>query len=265
MSDQRPPDSLTRHLREMAPHRALLRAVEARLMSTVPLLHPVLDVGCGDGHFASVAYQEPIDVGLDLLERDLREAAARGPTVYRVLVRASATALPFRDEAFATVVSNCVIEHIPDIDAALREISRVLQPGGTFAATMPSEHFPEYLLGTTLARRAGLDRVGRAYGAWFNRISYHYHVDPPEVWQQRFAAAGLAVTEHCYYFSPAAHRAFDLAHYLGVPNLVSKRLFGRWVLHPMQAKPFERWYRRYYEEALPEAGAYQFVRCVKQG
>lgn len=265
MSDKVPPDYLTRHLREMAPHRALLRAVEARLMSTVPLLHPVLDVGCGDGHFASVAYQEPIDVGLDLLERDLREAAARGPAVYQALVRASATALPFKDAAFATVISNCVIEHIPDIDAALREIARVLRPGGTFAATMPSEHYPEYLLGATLARRAGLDRLGRAYGAWFNRISHHYHVDPPEVWRQRLAAAGLTVTEHCYYFSPAAHRAFDAAHYLGVPNLVSKRLFGRWVLHPIQARPFEWWYRRYHEEALPEAGAYQFVRCVKQG
>ena len=31
-----------------------------------------------------------------------------------------------------------------------------------------------------------------------------------------------------------------------------------------QARPLERWYRRYYEEPLPEVGAYQFVRCVKR-
>jgi len=259
------PDFLTRHLREMAPHRALLRSVEARFMSSVPLIHPVLDVGCGDGHFASVAYNEPIDVGIDPMRRDLREAAERRPVVYRHLVQASATEMPFPDGAFATVVSNCVLEHIPDINAALREIARVLRPGGTFATTLPSEHYPEYLLGATVARRLGLERLGHAYGAFFNRISYHYHVDPPAVWRDRFAAVGLEVVEHHYYFSPAAHRAFDLAHYLGVPNLLSKRLLGRWVLHPLQAKPLEWWYRRYFEEPLPPVGAYQFVRCVKAG
>src|SRR5215213_7245374 len=225
----------TRHLREMAPHRALLRAVECNLMGSLPLVHPVLDVGCGDGHFASVAYAEPIDVGIDVLDRALTEAAARGPAVYRELVKASATALPFRDGAFGTVVSNSSLEHIPDIDRAVSEIARVLRTGGTFATTLPSEHYPEYLMGATLARRIGLAGVARGYGALFNRISYHYYVDPPEVWRSRL--------------SPAAHRAFDLAHYLGVPNLLSKRLLGKWVLHPLQAKPLEWWYRRYYEEA----------------
>jgi SAM-dependent methyltransferase len=256
-------DFLIRHLREMAPHRALLRAVEAKFMSQIPLVHPVLDVGCGDGHFASVAYGEAIDVGLDPMERDLREAATRRPAVYRDLVKASATAMPFPDGTFGTVVSNCVIEHIPDVTATLSEIARVLRPGGTFATTLPSEHYPEYLLGATAARRVGLEGLGRAYGSFFNRISHHEHVDPPEVWQERLAATGLEVVEHRYYFSPAAHRTFDLAHYIGVPNLISKRLLGKWVLHPVQTKPLEWWYRRYYEEPLPEAGAYQFVRCVK--
>jgi len=44
--------------------------------------------------------------------------------------------------------------------------------------------------------------------------------------------------------------AFDLAHYIGIPNLVTKRLRGEWVLHPLQTKPLEFVYRRYYDEAL---------------
>lgn len=257
-------DFLTRHLQEMAPHRALLRAVEAKFMSQIELVHPVLDIGCGDGHFASVAYREPLDVGLDLLDRDLNEAATRRPAVYLDLVKASATKMPFPDGAFGTVVSNCVIEHIPDVDATISEIARVLRPGGTFATTLPSEHYPEYLLGATVARRVGLNSLGRAYGNFFNTISHHHHVDPPEVWRQRLDDVGLDMVEHHYYFSPAAHRTFDLAHYIGVPNLISKRLLGNWVLHPLQTKPLERWYRRYYDEPLPDAGAYQFVRCVKR-
>lgn len=261
---QKDRDYLTRHLQEMAPHRALLRAVECRFMGRVPLVHPVLDVGCGDGHFASVAYDEPIDVGLDPMDRDLREAATRIPDVYLEVVKGSATDMPFDDGSFATVVSNCVIEHIPDVDATLREISRVLQPGGAFATTLPSEHYPDYLLGSTLPRRLGLDRLGTAYGDFFNRISHHEHVDTIATWTERLDAVGLDVVEHAYYFSPAAHRVFDMAHYIGVPNLITKRLFGKWVVHPAQAKVLDRWYRRYYDEPLPETGAYQFVRCVKR-
>lgn len=247
----------------MAPHRAILRAVECKFMGRVPLARPALDVGCGDGHFASIAYDDlPLDVGIDVLPRDLLEAARR-TGVYRKVMYASATELPFADAAFNTVVSNCVIEHIPDNDAVLREISRVLKPGGTFAATLPSEMFGEFLLGSTIFRALGLQRLNRAYGDFFNRISHHHHIYSPAVWRARLAAVGLDVEEQTYYFSAAAHRRFDLSHYLGVPHLISKRLFGRWVLFDGQRRWFDRWLRPFYEEPLPQAGAYQFVRCRK--
>ena len=57
-------------------------------------------------------------------------------------IRGDATRLPFADGAFDVVVTSEVLEHIHDDDAALRELSRVLAPGGTFAATVPS-WFPE--------------------------------------------------------------------------------------------------------------------------
>jgi SAM-dependent methyltransferase len=257
-------DYLTQQLRTMAPHRAILRAVECKLMGQVPFAHPVLDIGCGDGHFASIAYRETLDAGIDVMARDLPEAASRFG-VYKQVFFASATALPFADDAFATVVSNCVIEHIPDNLAVLREIARVLEPGGIFAATLPSEHFAEYLFGATLFRRLRLRNLSDAYGNFFNRISHHYHVYSPAVWRERLAAVGLSVEEQTYYFSPAAHRRFDLSHYLGVPNLLSKRLLGRWVLFDYQVKLCDRWLRPYYEEPMPATGAYQFVRCRKPG
>ena len=256
-------DYLREQLRDMAPHRAVLRAVECRFMAQVPLTSPVLDIGCGDGHFASIAYDKlPVDIGVDVMVRDLPEAAARHG-VYRQVMFASGVALPFADRSFNTVISNCVIEHIPDNRAMLAEISRVLRPGGVFATTLPSEHFGEYLLGATLLRKIGLGKLGEGYGAFFNRISNHYHVYPPEEWRRRLAAVGLQVEEHIYYFSAAAHRRFDLSHYLGVPNLISKRLLGRWMLFDAQRELFERWLRPFYEEPLPAAGAYQFLQCRK--
>ena len=260
-----PSDHLDRQLATMAPHRAVLRAVECRLMGAVTLDAPVLDIGCGDGHFASIAYTKPIDAGVDLRLTELREAAAR-PGVFATVTGADAARLPFRDGAFATVLSNCALEHIDDLDATLAEIARVLRPGGTFAATLPSEHFRDSLLGSTALRRLGLRRSAAAYGRWFDRISVHRHVYPPAEWARRLAAHGLDPVEQSYYFSAAATRAFDACHWLGAGHLVSRKLTGRWVAHPAMARPFRRWLTRFYAEPLPQpVGAYQFVCAVRRG
>jgi len=255
------------HLRTVPVHRALIRATEACLFSTVDLPRPLLDVGCGDGHFAAMVHSEPVDAGIDLRANDVRAAATRG--VYRTLAVASATALPFPDASFASVMSNCVLEHIPPLDAALREISRVLRPGGTFVCSVPSPHFARYLLGATLPRAVGLDALGAAYGRFFNRLSHHYHTDSLEVWRERLAAAGLAVVRWRGYLSQEAMWLFDLSHYYGTPTLVSKWLLKRWVLWPDKVRwwPPERWLARrlvrYCEEDPGLAGAYLFLVCRK--
>lgn len=257
-------DFLTRQLATMAPHRAILRAVECRLMSTVDRRGSVLDIGCGDGHFASIAYDSPVDVGIDLQQSELIEASER-PDVYRHVARADASSLCFADDSFDTVLSNCAIEHMPDLDAVISEVARVLRPGGTFATTLPSEHFAELLLGSTVLRRVGLKRASAAYGRFFNRISYHFHIYSPSEWGERWSAAGFDVAHQHYYFSPRAHRAFDLCHYLSVPNLITRKLTGKWVLHPALTRPFDRWLRRFYDEPLTQPiGAYQFLVAVRR-
>lgn len=58
------------------------------------------------------------------------------------VLRGDATALPFPDATFDAVVTSEVLEHIPDDVTALAELSRVLKPGGTLAATVPTS-WPE--------------------------------------------------------------------------------------------------------------------------
>ena len=87
-----------------------------------------LEVGCGTGlimdrlrgDFGSIA-------GIDLSPGMLAHAEAKGLDV-RV---ASATELPFDDASFDVVYSFKVLAHVEGIDRALREIHRVLVPGGT--------------------------------------------------------------------------------------------------------------------------------------
>jgi len=255
-------DYLSANLREVPAFRALLRGIEARLFAELgPWEPPVLDVGCGDGHFVSVAFDASLFIGFDLQQAIVKEAASRH--VYQHVMVASATAMPFADASFSTVISNCVIEHIPDLDSALAEIHRVLRPGGRLAFTVPSHYFAEFLLGSTLLRRLGALHLAVGYGRWFNRHSRHYHTYAPEVWERRLMLHGFEIVHWRYYMSAAGHRAFDLAHYLSVPALITRKLTGRWVLwyDPVTSALLQRWLRPYYAETFPEKGAYIFFDC----
>ena len=103
---------------------------------------PVLDVGCGDGHFASVAFERPLDVGLDPWEGPIDEAARRGG--YRMLVQADGGQAPFPAGCFNSAISNSVLEHIPHIEAAPAEQTAcLLRPGAPFIFCVPNPLLPQ--------------------------------------------------------------------------------------------------------------------------
>ncbi len=265
MSDD---DLLRRHLREVPAFRALLRATEGRFYADLlPLEGPVLDLGSGDGHFSAVALaaaRHPLTAGIDPDATMLREASGRG--AYQGLAQALGGALPFGDGRFRTVVSNSVLEHIPEVEPVLAEVSRVLSRGGRFIFCVPSDHFAELLLSPRLLRQLRLESLARAYERFFNRISRHKHCDGPQVWKPRLHSIGLDVVEWFYYFSARATAALEVGHYIGLPNLIARKLVGRWVWFPdgLGVTLTERWLRPLYEERLPKVGAYLFFVAEKR-
>ena len=109
------------------------------------LLRPgmrVLDAGCGRGrHCHALALAGVIAVGVDLSLDDVRAArdewSAIAPDMPCVVARADTARLPFADGAFDRVVCSEVLEHLPDWQAALAELDRVLKPGGLIALSVP--------------------------------------------------------------------------------------------------------------------------------
>jgi ubiquinone/menaquinone biosynthesis C-methylase UbiE len=259
-------DYLGLHIRDLPYFRSLMRAVEARFYQDIDLPAPVLDVGCGDGHFATIAFDKRLDVGLDPWAGPIREASARG--VYNLLTQADGGRMPFPDQYFASAISNSVLEHIPHVEAVLVETGRVLKPGAPFVFCVPNHNFlPALSIGRAIDR-IGLSSLADAYRAFFNRISRHYHCDPPEVWQARLDQAGFEVARWWHYYSPRALNVSEWGHYFGLPNLVTRKLTGKWIWGPTRWSLglIDRLIRPYYEEPpICEEGVCTFYIARRKG
>ncbi|MEA3351650.1 MAG: class I SAM-dependent methyltransferase [Chloroflexota bacterium] len=258
-SNSQSKDYLWLHLRDLPYFRALLRAVEARFYDDIDLPAPVLDLGCGDGHFADITFEQRLDVGIDPWWRPLQQA--HRCDAYQDVAQSDGATMSFPDAHFASAVSNSVLEHIPHIDAVLLELARVLEPGAPLIFCVPNHNFLRFLSVGRAFDRIGLRPLGNAYREFFNRISRHHHCDPPEVWKSRLEQAGFQIERWWHYFSPAALRVLEWGHYFGVPAWVSHAITGRWIIAPTawNLALTRRLVQPYYDEApQQEQGAYTF-------
>jgi SAM-dependent methyltransferase len=249
-------DYLFLHLRDLPYFRALIRAVEATYYQDLPLPAPVYDVGCGDGHFASLAFDREIDVGLDPWHDPIHQA--RGYGGYRELVEADGAKAPFPGNSFASAISNSVLEHIPHVDEVLAETARVLRPGAPFYFCVPN---PRYLSELSISRL-----LGKGYTEWFRRISRVHHADWPEAWQGRLEEAGFELLRWWDYFSPAAMRVLEWGHYFGLPSLIVHVLTGKWLISRARWNIWltERFVRRYASAEPVADGTFTFYVAKKR-
>jgi SAM-dependent methyltransferase len=156
----------------------------------------ILDLGCGFGRHAFEAARRGADVvaldaGRDEVEGVKAMFAAmvaagelEAATLHTAAVQGDALHLPFPDGAFDRVICSEVLEHIPDDVGAMRELTRVLRPGGTMAVTVP---------------RFGPELVNWALSdAYHNVPGGHIRIYRRSVLSARLVSVGLQVTGHHY-------------------------------------------------------------------
>ncbi len=257
-------DFVWAHIRTLPYFRSLLRSVEAEFYQDVDLPSPVLDVGAGDGHFASIALPRPVEVGLDPHLPSLRESRRRG--CYRLLVASGGHRMPFADASFASAFSNSVLEHIPQVEGVLSEIGRVLRPGAPFLFTVPNDAFPDSLSVSGKLRHWGAAGLAQRYQGFFVRISRHHNMLDEQGWGERLWEAGLEVVRTFRYFPPRSLHAMEWGHYFGAPCLPPRLLTGRWILAPYRWNLWltERIVRRYYDASPRADGAYSCYLARKR-
>lgn len=191
--------------------------IEARHLIDLARVVPgarVLEIGCGGGGLLRLLGERGADVvGVDTLDTALDLARKRLNTdehrpAQKDLVRVGDdAALPFHDSAFDAVIGQHVIEHLPDVDAALREYKRVLKTSGHIALATPNARHPD--------------------PAHFSDAD-HTRIFAPRELQQAAERAGFVI-DTCYTIFPflshvralrgfgiIAHRVFQHAPYFSI-------------------------------------------------
>jgi ubiquinone/menaquinone biosynthesis C-methylase UbiE len=165
----------------------------------------VLDVGCGQGidlaHYARCGARA---TGIDLTPRHVELARAHlgALGLEAEVVQGDAEKQPFADDSFDRVSSNGVLHHTPDMSAALREIHRVLRPGGEARVIVYNRRSLHYVFNQVLfagVLKGGLWRERSMAGVLSAGVEYSsvgarplVRVYSPRQVQSMMRAAGFA-------------------------------------------------------------------------
>jgi SAM-dependent methyltransferase len=164
-----------------APHPLITRARLSEILDPRPG-ERILEVGPGTGYYTlDVAESikpdgelDILDLQQEMLDHTMRRAAERG-LVNLTPTRSDATALPYEDGTFDAAFLVTVLGEIPDQEAAMRELTRVLKPGGRLVVgeVVGDPHYVRLAPMRLRASGAGLGyerRVGSPLG-YFARFS----------------------------------------------------------------------------------------------
>jgi ubiquinone/menaquinone biosynthesis C-methylase UbiE len=204
----------------------------------------MLDIACGTGTITDLVLEARPGIGvsgIDISHESLLLAqqhfAGREPACRPRLVEGSAAALPFPAASFDAAIMGNAIHNLPDAGALLREIRRVLRPGGVFAfntsfyaGTFPpgTERFYHLWLRHAVSRLMAEDRARRARGEAgvprtrrVGRPAFSVRWRTPAEWSDELRGAGFAATRFAERTVMMSHRSFALVGaYAGLASVL---------------------------------------------
>ncbi len=199
-------------LRRLGPSLALWRGAEIAALRRQCFERPILDLGCGDGIVTSYVLNH-VDIGLDPDPHALAKASHTG--IYDRLMALAVERAPLPEHGVGTVLSNSVLEHIAQIDGVLAAVARVLEPGGRFVFTVPTDAFARWLA-----------LPSARYSQRRNRQLAHLNLWTVQEWAEHLGRAGLDLEEVHPYLRRRWVAIWDFLELLQSVWIGRRRVFG---------------------------------------
>lgn len=203
---------------------AIIRSQEALLFQKYHrfIKGKVLDFGCGEGFFAELVFGKgKINIGLDLLTNQ-RVQEAKKRKIYKKIILYDGGVIPYPNNYFDSVVSNCVLEHIPKLQYSLKEIYRVLKPEGYFLTSVMTDRWEDYQFGSK--------SLGKPYLDFMRKTQDHHNLFSQDKWQNYLKKTGFKIQFIDGYLYRKSAYYLGLFHFLSIGSLISYKLFNKWVL-----------------------------------
>lgn len=203
--------------------------LEALVRSRLTPDASVLDLGCGRGGVVELIWRDAkLAAGLDPDSPSLSERRPGGFPV----IRGRGEELPFANRSFDLVVCLWVLEHLPNPGTVLREVSRVMRPGGHFIFLTPNLRHPLLRLNRLAKVLPDLQRrlVPRLYGrVGKDTFPVMYRANTEKTLRALAGACGLDVAELRVVPDPT-YIAFN--GFMFRASVLSERLLPRgWGVH----------------------------------
>lgn len=191
---------------------------------------PILDVGCGDGLFASIAFKGAEVWGIDIDALEGRWAAAS--RAYTQIILGDITSARLPKDFFATCVANCSLEHVPRLDLALTTIRDSLKPSARAFLFVPDKDWAKDMLSVRTLEQLGSPSMASVLEDSINTLFKHRHLHDAAGWERVVAASGLIVEEVKPVLSAATTVTFEAFLLPSVAGWLNKHLTTRWTNFP---------------------------------
>lgn len=201
-----------------------------RAVRSLDLPEPLLDVGCGDGLFARLAYPHKQAWGIDVSPNEVQRAQRTAS--YMTLICGNIVNVHLPESFFGSAIANCSLEHVPDLHGALLNIRHSLKPGGQLVLIVPTPHWTDRLALSEALRAVGLVGLAQAYGDALDRVFAHVHLYDVDGWRSHLERAGFELEAARPIASRSTSWAFDFMLYPSLVGYVVRRLTGRWIVAP---------------------------------